>query len=453
MNGGRSVKLVRKYVVAGGLFFCLLISQMLFVTAAEAGQKTKITLNHTKLLLQKGKKADLKVKKGMPKGSPHSAVVFKTSSKKIASVDKNGKISAKKAGNAKITVKIKGTKLSAVCQVRVVDKLKQISLKTEELTIKKGEKVNLADLATCDQKISYASDDKSVLKVDSNGMAQGIQAGVTIVTLKIKDSVKAPVYINIKVLRDEYDTPLGYDRFRDEILHGSMDEISYSSTVTGSTRKCMVYTPPGYSEEKKYNVLYCMHGIGGDHKEWYVNGSPQNILDNLYAENKLADMIVVFPNGRAMKNDSIPANIFSDEAVAAFFNFENDMKQCLMPYINQNYSVYGDKEHTAMAGLSMGGMQTVNIGLKNLELFDYYGIFSPAPTTDANLMGADKTLYPKVIWLSIGTSDTTSGQMAANTHDILTQKGVDHIYYRMPGAHEWSVWKNGLYNFSQLIFK
>ena len=400
MNGGRSVKLVRKYVVAGGLFFCLLISQMLFVTAAEAGQKTKITLNHTKLLLQKGKKADLKVKKGMPKGSPHSAVVFKTSSKKIASVDKNGKISAKKAGNAKITVKIKGTKLSAVCQVRVVDKLKQISLKTEELTIKKGEKVNLADLATCDQKISYASDDKSVLKVDSNGMAQGIQAGVTIVTLKIKDSVKAPVYINIKVLRDEYDTPLGYD-----------------------------------------------------HKEWYVNGSPQNILDNLYAENKLADMIVVFPNGRAMKNDSIPANIFSDEAVAAFFNFENDMKQCLMPYINQNYSVYGDKEHTAMAGLSMGGMQTVNIGLKNLELFDYYGIFSPAPTTDANLMGADKTLYPKVIWLSIGTSDTTSGQMAANTHDILTQKGVDHIYYRMPGAHEWSVWKNGLYNFSQLIFK
>ena len=272
-------------------------------------------------------------------------------------------------------------------------------------------------------------------------------------TIKIKDSLKEPVFMTVKVLRDEYDTPLGFDETKSEIPHGNMTEISYVSTVTDNTRKCMVYTPPGYSEDKKYNVLYCMHGIGGDHKEWYAYGSPQNILDNLYAENKLADMIVVFPNGRAMKNDSIPSNMYSNEAIAAFSNFENDLKQCLIPYINQNYSVYGDKAHMAMAGLSMGGMQTVNIGLKNLEMFDYYGIFSPAPTTDANLMGTDKTLYPKVVWLSVGTSDTTSGQMAINTDAILTQKGVDHIYYRMPGGHEWSVWKNGLYNFVQLIFK
>lgn len=106
-----------------------------------------------------------------------------------------------------------------------------------------------------------------------------------------------------------------------------------------------------------------------------------------------------------------------------------------------------------MAGLSMGGMQTVNIGLKNLELFNYFGIFSPAPTTDASLMGTDKALFPKVLWLSVGTSDTTSGQMAVNTERILTERNVSHIYYRMPGGHDWSVWKNGLYNFTQLIFK
>lgn len=311
----------------------------------------------------------------------------------------------------------------------------------------------MTDFAASEHKLTFSSDDKDILKISSNGMMLGNKAGITTVTIKIKDSIKEPVYMNVKVLRDEYDTPLGFDEAKDMIPHGSMTEVSYPSTVTGSTRKCMVYTPHDYSEDKKYNILYCMHGIGGDHKEWYVHGSPQNILDNLYAENKLADMIVVFPNGRAMKNDSIPSNIYSAEAIAAFTNFENDLKQCLMPFINENYSVYGDKAHTAMAGLSMGGMQTVNIGLKNLNLFDYYGIFSPAPTTDANLMGTDKSLYPKVIWLSVGTSDTTSGQMAINTDAILTQKGIDHIYYRMPGAHEWSVWKNGLYNFAQLIFK
>lgn len=154
-----------------------------------------------------------------------------------------------------------------------------------------------------------------------------------------------------------------------------------------------------------------------------------------------------------MKNDSIPSNMFSAEAIAAFSNFENDLKQCLMPFIQKTYSVYTGRDHTAMAGLSMGGMQTVNIGLKNLELFNYFGIFSPAPTTDASLMGTDKALFPKVLWLSVGTSDTTSGQMAVNTERILTERNVSNIYYRMPGGHDWSVWKNGLYNFTQLIFK
>ena len=448
-----SMKQTKKSAYALGLIFCLATSQLLSFKTPMAAQKTKLTLNHSKLLLQKGNKTTIKVKKGLPKATAKNKITFQSSNKGIVSVDKSGKIAAKKAGNAKITVKIKGTALKAFCQIKVVDKLQQVSLKKTELTMKKGEKINLLEFTVSDQKLSYSSDNKEIAKISSDGTLLGVNAGITTLNIKIKDSIKEPVYMSVKVLRDEYDTPLGFDEKRDDIPHGKMTEISYSSTVTGSTRKCMLYTPPGYSEDKKYNVLYCMHGIGGDHKEWYVNGSPQNILDNLYAENKLSDMIVVFPNGRAMKNDSIPSNIFAADAVASFSNFENDLKQCLMPYINENYPVYGDKAHTAMAGLSMGGMQTVNIGLKNLDLFDYYGIFSPAPTTDANLMGTNKELYPKVIWLSIGTSDTTSGQMASNTHTILTEQGIDHIYYRMPGAHDWSVWKNGLYNFAQLIFK
>ena len=110
----------------------------------------------------------------------------------------------------------------------------------------------------------------------------------------------------VKVVRDNYDTPLDFDSYNEKIPHGKMTEVTYASSVTGTTRKCMIYTPPGYSNTKKYNVLYCMHGIGGDHREWLSNGSPQNILDNLYAKNKLANMIVVFPNGRAMINASEP---------------------------------------------------------------------------------------------------------------------------------------------------
>lgn len=439
------------------LFFALCISQLYTSEPAKAAKKPiqakKITLNHSRLLLKKGSKARLNIKKIKQKNSSKKNVIFKSSNKKIAKVDKKGRIYAKKAGKVKITARIKGSKAKAACQVTVVRQLKQVSLKTSGVTLNKGETVNLSTLIVSNQKLTYQSDNKKIAKVSSKGVVTGIKAGNATISIKIKDSVKEPVSLDVKVLRDKYDTPLGYDQYRQDISHGQMTEISYPSSVTGNTRKCMVYTPPGYTADKKYNVLYCMHGIGGDHKEWQYNGSPQNILDNLYAEGKLADMIVVFPNGRAMKNDKIPSNIYSAEAIAAFSNFENDLKKCLMPFINKTYSVYGDKTHTAMAGLSMGGMQTVNIGLKNLELFDYYGIFSPAPTTNATLMGTDKSLYPKVVWLSVGTSDTTSGQMAANTDKILTQKGVEHIYYRMPGTHSWSVWKNGLYNFVQLIFK
>ena len=451
------MKTIKKAFFLFGLLGILSVSQISYGQTVEAASKQpkakKITLNHSRLLLKKGNKTKLRIKKITPKKASRKNVIYKSSNKKIVTVDKNGKLYAKKAGTAKITVRIKGTKAKAVCPVTVVKQLKQISLKSVNITLNKGDKKDLSSLIVSDQKLTFKSDNNKIVKVSSKGMIQGLKAGTTIISIKIKDSIKAPVELYVKVLRDKYDTPLGYDEYKEGISHGEMKEVTYSSSVTGSTRKCMIYTPPGYSAAKKYNVLYCMHGIGGDHKEWQIHGSPQNILDNLYAEGKLADMIVVFPNGRAMKNDKIPSNIYSAEAIAAFSNFENDLKQCLMPFIEKNYSIYGGRDHTAMAGLSMGGMQTVNIGLKNLELFNYYGIFSPAPTTDANLMGTDKTLYPKVVWLSVGTSDTTSGQMAINTHNILTKKGVQHIYYRMPGNHDWTVWKNGLYNFTQLIFK
>jgi len=248
----------------------------------------------------------------------------------------------------------------------------------------------------------------------------------------------------------------GFDEFRPNILHGTIDTISYDSKTVGSTRRALVYTPPGYSPGKKYPVLYLLHGIGGDEKEWYNGGSPQIILDNLYAEGKLVPMIVVLPNGRAMKDDRATGNIMAPDKVAAFATFEKDLLNDLIPFIESRYSVYADKDHRAIAGLSMGGGQSLNFGLGNLDVFSWVGSFSAAPNTktpEELVPDADAVKNKlKLLWISCGSSDGLI-TFSKRTHDYLVEKNVPHIYYIEPGVHNFKVWKNGLYMFSQLIFK
>ena len=136
-----------------------------------------------------------------------------------------------------------------------------------------------------------------------------------------------------------------------------------------------------FQKTKKYPVLYLLHGIGGDEKEWLNGGHPQVILDNLYAENKIEPMIVVLPNGRAMKDDRATGNIFDKEKVEAFATFEKDLLNDLIPFIEKKYPVMKDREHRAIAGLSMGGGQSLNFGLGNLDKFAWVGGFSSAPNT------------------------------------------------------------------------
>jgi enterochelin esterase-like enzyme len=175
--------------------------------------------------------------------------------------------------------------------------------------------------------------------------------------------------------------PRGFDSLRTDISHGKIDSIYYYSNTVGIKRKALIYTPPGYSKNKLYPVLYLLHGIGGDEHEWLNGGHPQVILDNLYAENKIVPMIVVLPNGRAMKDDRPVGNIFDSVKVQAFANFEKDLLNDLIPYITKNFPVYKDAEHRAIAGLSMGGGQSLNFGLGNLDKFAWIGSFSAAPNT------------------------------------------------------------------------
>ena len=249
---------------------------------------------------------------------------------------------------------------------------------------------------------------------------------------------------------------LGYDIFREGIPHGKIDTIIYDSKTVGTKRKALIYTPPGYSIEKKFSVLYLLHGIGGDEKEWLNGGQPQVLMDNLYAENKIEPMIVVLPNGRAMKDDRAVGNIFDSVKIQAFATFEKELINDLIPYIEKNYPVIKDREHRAIAGLSMGGGQSLNFGLGNLDKFAWVGGFSSAPNTKK-----PEELVPnpevakaklKLLWISCGDKDGLI-TFSKRTHDYLKTNNVPHIYYIEPGYHDFKVWKNGLYMFSQLLFK
>ena len=248
----------------------------------------------------------------------------------------------------------------------------------------------------------------------------------------------------------------GFDVLRENISHGKIDTILYNSTTVGNKRKAIIYTPPGYSKKKKYPVLYLLHGIGGDEKEWLNGGSPQNILDNLYAEGKIEQMIVVMPNGRAMKDDRATGNIMAADKVQAFANFEQDLLNDLIPYIEKNYTVLTDKEHRAIAGLSMGGGQSLNFGLTHLDKFAWIGGFSSAPNTKApevlipNIQAAKDHI--KLLYMSCGASDGLIS-FSYRLHDYLNKNDIPHIYFIEPGVHDFKVWKNGLFMFSQLLFK
>ncbi|MET0298909.1 MAG: alpha/beta hydrolase-fold protein [Flavitalea sp.] len=254
----------------------------------------------------------------------------------------------------------------------------------------------------------------------------------------------------------EKEAPAGFDQVTSDIPHGRLDSISYKSNTVGTTRKALVYTPPNFSKKKKYPVLYLLHGIGGDEREWLKGGSPQVIMDNLYARSAAEPMIIVMPNGRAMKDDRATGNIMAADKVQAFATFESDLLKDLIPFIENTYPVLVNRESRAIAGLSMGGGQSLNFGLGNLDKFAWIGGFSSAPNTKApeelvpDPVRAKQQL--KLLWISCGDNDGLL-RFSQRTHEYLDQNEVPHIYYLEPGVHDFKVWKNGLYMFSKMLFK
>jgi enterochelin esterase-like enzyme len=248
--------------------------------------------------------------------------------------------------------------------------------------------------------------------------------------------------------------PDGFDKPRDGIAHGKLDTVEYDSKTVGNKRKAIVYTPPGYSAETKYPVLYLLHGIGGDEEEWRRGGHPEIILDNLIAEKKAVPMIIVMPNGRAQPNDRAEGNVFA--SAPAFANFEQDLLKDVIPFIESKYSVKADRESRALAGLSMGGGQSLNFGLGNLDTFAWVGGFSSAPNTRP---GAELVPDPekaakqlKLLFISCGNQDGLI-RISQGVQAYLKENNIPHIWHVDEHAHDFQHWKKALFHFSQLIFQ
>lgn len=251
------------------------------------------------------------------------------------------------------------------------------------------------------------------------------------------------------------------------VTYGEMEEIEYYSSVTGSMRKANVLLPADYTVDKQYPVLYLLHGSAGDHNEW-KSAEPVYTVGNAIASGEAAEMIVVMPNVRARADDSAnPIDENSLEHFHVFDNFINDLKDCLMPYMEENYSIYTDRDHTAIAGLSLGGRESIYIGRTLYDRFAYIGSFSPGPGVVAYKMGnltenglftAEELAFPKgyepkVFMITEGSSDSVVGNVPHIYHQLLEEAGVEHIFYTIEGGHDYTVWKRSLYGFIIEIFK
>jgi enterochelin esterase family protein len=263
--------------------------------------------------------------------------------------------------------------------------------------------------------------------------------------------------------------PEGFDKAREGIDHGKLERVDYDSKTVGVTRWMEVYTPPGYSKDKKYPVLFLLHGIGGnENREWTRGGAANVIIDDLIADKKIEPMIVVFPNGNASTNtanagrgggrggfggDGDPAALAGDGWGK---NFESDLIKDIIPFIESHYSVHADREHRAVAGLSMGGGQSLDFGLGNLDTFAYVGGFSSAPNTRMpEVLIPDPAKAAKmlrVLWISCGNQDGLMN-FSLRTHAYCKEKNVPHIWHVDDNGHDFNHWKNSLYWFAQQIFK
>jgi enterochelin esterase family protein len=263
------------------------------------------------------------------------------------------------------------------------------------------------------------------------------------------------------------------------VPHGQVREVWYESKVTGSWRHALVYLPPDYETQpkKRFPVLYLQHGGGEDETGWTRQGRANVILDNLIAGKEAKPMIIVMAYGYARRAGQPPPNLTGPtigtpqgaqarEEMAK--TFEDDVIQALIPFVDKTYRTLADRDHRAMAGLSMGGFQTFQVTTKHLDLFSHIGGFSGIGgmleerkldlKTDFNGVFADPAAFAKkvhLLYFGVGTAEPERfTSRIRGLHTALTEVGIQHVYWESPGTdHEWQTWRRNLKGFAPLLFR
>jgi enterochelin esterase-like enzyme len=286
------------------------------------------------------------------------------------------------------------------------------------------------------------------------------------------------LYAQDSSLKESPVPPAGFDKVRPGIEKGKLEKVDYDSKSVGVKRWMEVYTPPGYSKDRKYPVLYLLHGIGGnENKEWTRQGVANVILDNLIADKKIEPLIVVFPNGNATgpvaKKDGEKAKDEAPKVPAKKSfggpgwgeNFTNDLLKDIIPYVESHYSTYTDADHRALAGLSMGGMQTRTISLPNIDKFSYIGVFSGGNIMPQNIKDVDAfKKQVRVVFMSFGSKESSAPKGGGTSPggpegiklaaEALNKNGVHAEFYVSPDSgHDFTSWKRSLYFFTPMLFR
>lgn len=228
------------------------------------------------------------------------------------------------------------------------------------------------------------------------------------------------------------------------VPHGNVQQVLFYSKSTQTVRRAFVYTPPTYSADAKdYPVLYLQHGWGEDETAWSNQGHANLIMDNLIAEGRIEPFIIVMTYG--MTNDVRPGGIRSFD----FHQFETVLVDELVPYVDSHFRTKADKSHRAMAGLSMGGMETKSITLARPEVFGYYGLLSGGTYSPQDIKSADQV---KCIFMSCGSKENPDGVTKAASD--LRAAGFNAVSFVSDGtAHEFLTWRRSLYRMAPLLFK
>ena len=272
--------------------------------------------------------------------------------------------------------------------------------------------------------------------------------------LQIVDPSNAWLKVWLRVSKNLVEIPGDEPMFYEEqqVPHGTIHIHKYQSKSLGVTRELYLYTPPGYetNQDTKYPVLYLFHGFGDTEDAWTGVGRANLIMDNLIAKNKVKPFVIVMPYGHTPSSPPVMRSI------GRYGAFEKDLIEDIIPYVRKCYRVSTEQKDRAIAGLSMGGGQSLTIGLGNLDLFGWVGAFSSAiPEQDlGKLLAKPGSINEKLelLWIGCGRKDflyEANGKFL----ERLTAKKIKHVGHITDGAHEWQIWRNYLNELAPLLFK